>query len=409
MSSLNQTERKSCEYPVTEAIFGGVIAMIVVGFTIQRITFDTILTYLREVDKIMTPESVLQCNNISNYINDIYTNKQPNEKKKACVKFIENLKKEITNTSSPLYYYIDNNMIDKIYVTGKNHKVEEILNLNKDLDKKSSKPDVYIKLKGMDKWTGWSIKQSKDDTKTNYSINNLLSHEEDKERLKKNKKKFLSTHNIPRLTGKTKEEKKNIRKKVNKLLHDPENELWESYRPIIEKIENNNTIKYKLVMYLYCLLVEYPIYEYDGEKVIDYSNIKNTLDLDSIIFSEHKPFYLKKDGEPRQAAKMFYKLSFNNESYKVELRFKGSYSANPQLLCYKIYEEEEDEDDNENKQQENVINNNNNNNNETELPLDLTEPRLVDGESTEDNINAVKNAQQQHNNNSINEDDEEKK
>lgn len=407
MSSLKQTKRKSCEHPVTEAIFGGVIAMIVEGVDIHSITFDTILTYLRVVDEIMTPESVLQCNNISNYINDIYTNKNPNEKKKACVKFIENLKKEITNTSSPLYYYIDNNIIDKIYVTGKNNKVEEILNLNENLDKKSSKPDVYIKLKGKDKWTGWSIKQSKDAPKTNYSINELVSPEEDKA-LTDFKNQFLSTHNIPRLTGKTKEEKNNIREKVNKLLHDPKNELWESFRPIIE---NNNTIKQKLVMYLYCLLVEYPIYEYDGEKVIDYSNIKNTLDLDSILFSEHKPFYLKKDGEPRQAAKMFYKLSFNNESYKVELRFKGSYSANPQFLCYKIYEEEEEEDDNENKQQENVINNNNNNNNETELPLDLTEPRLVDGESTEDNINAVKNAQQleQLNNNSINEDDEEKK
>ena len=246
--------------------------MIVVGYKIHSITFDIILTYLMEVDKIMTPESVLQCNNISNYINDIYTNKQPKEKKKACVKFIENLKKEITNTSSPLYYYIDNNMIDKIYVTGKKHKVKEILNLNENLDKKSSKPDVYIKLKGKDKWTGWSIKQSKDDTKTNYSINKLVSHEKDKA-LKMIKNEFLSTHNIPRLTGKTKEEKKNIREKGNKLLHDPENELWESFRPII--IENNNTIKYKLVMYLYCLLVEYPIYEYDGEKVIDYSNIKN--------------------------------------------------------------------------------------------------------------------------------------
>ena len=342
-SKNNEKKRKSCEYAVTEALFSGTIAMLVDGFNISSITFDSIITYLRELDIIMTPgyyysESVLQSANICNYINDIYTNKQSKQKKKKCIMFIKNLKNEIIkNKDCPLYHYVKKNMIEKIYVTGKNIKDPEILKLNEGLDNKDAKSDVYIRLKTEPFWCGWSIKQTKKAPKTNYSINSLVSKEEDK-LLNNIKKEFLSKHNIPRISTKTtRNERKNIREKGNKLLYDMNNELWDSYRRCINK--NNTIIKCKLIRYLFCLKVNYPIYEYDGEKVIDYnSNITKPIDVESILFSEHEPYYFTKKGKPRKTAKMFYKLSFNNISYRFELRFKNSdkYTTNPQLFCFKI-------------------------------------------------------------------------
>lgn len=337
-------KRKSCEYAITELLFAGVVSMLSDGFNMSSITLDNMINYLLEVEEYNTPgyyytnKTILNCNNIHDYLNDLRTNKQDNAKKKKCIMFIKNLKNEIlTNKSCPLDHYIKKNKIDEIIVTGKKIKNEEILKLNKGLDVKDAKSDVYLRLKEEPYWTGWSIKQSKISPKSNYSIILFMTKEEAND-LDVIKKSFLQKHNILRITSKTPHtEKKKIRDLSNKIFHDRYNPFWNKCR---ECISNNNTyIKKMLIQYLYGLKVHYPMYEFDGEEVVDYKQYKKQpIDVDSdIIFSEHEPLYFTKKGKVRKTAKMYYKLSFNNVSYRVEIRFKNDkHISYPQLFCHKI-------------------------------------------------------------------------
>lgn len=340
----NEKKRKSCEYAVTELLFAGTISMLSDGFNMSSINLNNIITYLIETEEYNkrgyrnTNKNILNCNEIDDYLNDLLTNKQGKVKKKKCIKFIKNLKNNIlTNNNCPLYYYVKKNMIEEIYVTGKNIKNEEILKLNKRLDVKEAKSDVYIKLKENPHWIGWSIKQSKETPKSNYSITSFMSKEEVND-LYVIKKSLLKKHNILRITSKTpRTEKKKIRVRSNKIFHDRYNPFWNKCR---EYISNNNTnIKNSLIRYLYSLKVPYPMYEFDGEEVVDYTQYKKQpINVDSdITFLEYEPFYFTKKGKPRKTQKMYYKLSFNNENYKVEIRFKNDkHTSYPQFFCFKI-------------------------------------------------------------------------
>lgn len=335
-------KRKSCEYAITELLFAGVVSMLLDGFNMSIITLDNMINYLLEVEEYNTPgyyyteKTILNCNNIRDYLNDLYSNKQHNAKKKKCIMFIKNLKNEIlTNKSCPLDHYVKKKMIDEIIVTGKKIKNEEIIRLNKGLDVKDAKSDVYFRLNADPYWSGWSIKQSRIASKTNYSITSFMTKEEVND-LDVIKKYLLQNHNILRITSKTpRTEKKKIRNISNKIFHDRYNSFWIQCREFISK--NNTNIKKLLIRYLYGLKVHYPMYEFDGEDVFDYKEYKKKLIDQDIIFSEHEPFYFKKNGKKRKTAKMFYKLSFNNVSYRVEIRFKNDkHTSNPQLFCHKI-------------------------------------------------------------------------
>jgi hypothetical protein len=56
-----------------------------------------------------------------------------------------------------------------------------------------------------------------------------------------------------------------------------------------------------------------------------------------ISFKEHLPYYMKKNGEKRNTAKLFYQLRIGPKCYRVEIRWKGNvFDASPQ---YQIHQE----------------------------------------------------------------------
>ena len=68
----------------------------------------------------------------------------------------------------------------------------------------------------------------------------------------------------------------------------------------------------------------------------DNINNDNDNDNNNIIFTECNEFYKTVSNSLRQCAKMFYKLIINNIIYRVEIRWKGSFTASPQFMCYLI-------------------------------------------------------------------------
>ena len=52
------------------------------------------------------------------------------------------------------------------------------------------------------------------------------------------------------------------------------------------------------------------------------------------MFEECNDFYKTVNGDNRKCAKMFYNLVIDNLQYRVEIRWKGNFSASPQFMCY---------------------------------------------------------------------------
>lgn len=342
----NKDKRKPCENACTELLFAGIVMMLCEGIDITNITLNCMINYVKDINEENVPgyyyvnPSILDCDDVDEYLQDLENNKNNNDKKKKCMEFLENLKKEIfTNSHCPIKSYVHRQIIEKIIVAGKRTKNKEIIALNKGLKIKEKKADVYLKIKEPPYWVGFSIKQSEGCTKSNYSINSLVNETESTE-LNIKKKSFLADNNIPKITSETTdEEKKQISKLGNILLHNRYNCLWNVYRECICK--NNITIARQIIHLLFSSKVHYPMYEFDGTKVRDYTQYTNQSILDSdsdITFSEEPLYYLTKKGKPRKTAKMFYKLSFKNENYRVEFRFKNrtKYTTNPQFFCHKI-------------------------------------------------------------------------
>ena len=341
----NKDKRKSCEYTITELIFAAIIAMLCDGIDITNITLNCMINYVKDIKEENAPgyyyyanPIILDCDDIDKYVEDLQNNQDNNSKEKKCIEFLENLKKEIlANSHCPIKSYVHRQIIEKVIVAGKRTTNKEIIALNKGLDIKDAKADVYLKIKEPPYWVGFSIKQSEGCTKSNYSINSLVNEKESTE-LNIKKKSFLADNNIPKITSETTdEEKKQISKLGNSLLHNPDNWLWNVYRQCIYKY--GATIARQIIHLLFSSKVHYPMYEFDGTKVRDYTQYTNQSILDSdITFSEEPLYYLTKKGKQRKTAKLFYRLSFKNENYRVEFRFKNrnKYTTNPQFFCHKI-------------------------------------------------------------------------
>ena len=80
-------------------------------------------------------------------------------------------------------------------------------------------------------------------------------------------------------------------------------------------------------------ITHYPVYEFDGKSMYKVNNECQEM----ISFKEHLPYYMKKNGEKRNTAKLFYQLIIGSNCYRVEIRWKGNvFDASPQ---YQIHEE----------------------------------------------------------------------
>ena len=220
-------------------------------------------------------------------------------------------------------------LIDRIYISGKNNKHNFIKNLNKTYDKKTAKSDIYITYTN-ENIVGMSIKQDPKSTKSNYSIHKLLGSDLNK-MLNDAKRTYLTNNGFPTFD-------KTERMLINKLFY-PSNIENNTYLQLLKKsiLENTTTIKKQLIDLLYSTNVNYDIYEFDG---IYYTKLTEKINIQTSTFVEYLPYYFTKTGKQRNAAKLFYRLTVYIDGYKpviqfkiyrVEVRWKGSHYVSPQF------------------------------------------------------------------------------
>lgn len=264
---------------------------------------------------LLENESELSCNILFNtnedvklYVNDLKIKKQ------LVNDFILNFRKNEESLLLP-------SAIEKIYLSGKKNKHEEINLINKCLDKKKgAKADVYVKLLSGE-FIGFSVKQSKEATKSNYSVQKMLGTETDN-KLTETKHKYLNENGIVDF-------QESQRKQVNELFYPKHtnNPYWYEVRKLIT--ENKKTLSKKIVSYLYCTNVPYCVYEFDGENMY---KLNKVVEADSVVFEEYTSYYCDSKGKLRRAAKLFYRLEVEGKKYRVEVRWKGDvYNKSPQF------------------------------------------------------------------------------
>ena len=244
------------------------------------------------------------------YVNDLKIKKQ------LVNDFISNFRKNEESLLLP-------SAIEKIYLSGKINKHEEINLINKCLDKKEAKSDVYVKLVSGE-FIGFSVKQNKEATKSNYSVQKMFGTETDN-KLTEIRHQYLNENGIVDF-------QKSQRKKVNELFYpkNTNNPYWSEVKNLIK--ENNKSLSTKIVSYLQCINVPYCMYEFDGETMY---KLSKTVNLDSVVFDEHMPYYYDSKGNLRDAAKLFYRLEVEGKKYRVEVRWKGDvYNSSPQFQLH---------------------------------------------------------------------------
>jgi len=268
------------------------------------------------------------------YINPNITNKEEllillyNPHKINCLtlsKYIININAEQINTYYNYYRILSIkntlqlNNINNIYLTGKSFtKYPEIEKLNKLYNKIQTKGDIYI-LYEKD-IVSISIKQNKNCPESNYSIYKFISLEESNE-LKSIFNKVLINNNT----------NINDRNSVNKIFYKRNNIYFNKLNEII--ITNKQYIINRLIELLFSTSIKYKIYKFNG---IEFELI-NRIELLETEFTEYIDYYIN-----RSCAKMFYKLvikyiqnkTIKNKIYRIEIRWKGSFTASPQFMAY---------------------------------------------------------------------------
>jgi len=240
--------------------------------------------------------------------NDIYQNDP---------KIIEKQLKTINNLDSEMKN-IETELLNHSKVETQNEIISE---LNKGYDRKLTKSDIYIEYENKE-IKGVSVKQNAKATKSNYSVQKMLSKENDKI-LTNIKKTFLKENGYTR-SDKTK------RDNMNKLFYN-NNPYWQALKTEIEI--NKSVILQQLLKLLYCCNMKYDVYEYDGT-TLKKLNIKIE-DISSVVFEEYLQYYYDTKGNKRETAKLFYRLCVDKKIYRVEIRWKGDiYNASPQFQIH---------------------------------------------------------------------------
>lgn len=267
--------------------------------------------------------SLLQNINIYSSITKIKFNKQEEKyyyfdnllkiHKKKINEFITNFRKN---------FYISYEEIITIYISGKKNYHDDIEELNTNIDRKSIKSDIYIKLKN-NEIIGYSIKQCNKSTKSNYSVHKLFQNKVVDQELTSIKLEYLKENGFY-ITN------KKDRSNINKLFYES-NIYWDRLRE--EILKHEELISNELYSYLYSSrITHYPVYEFDGKTIYKLNNKCEEI----VSFKEHLPYYMKKNGEKRNTAKLFYQLQIGSKCYRVEIRWKGDVFCSPQ---YMIHEE----------------------------------------------------------------------
>lgn len=215
--------------------------------------------------------------------------------------------------------------ITAIYLEGKTITTPKIIQLNEHVNNKCAKADIYIEF-STNEIIGVSIKQSKNCTKSNYSVEKIIkqccTNPDEAEQLCKIRKQLLKDAGFEN-------HQKEQRKQVNQLFYPKEENIyWNQVKQYISTY--NESIKKQLVEYLYPVELPYVLYEFDGKKLKELK-----INDSEIVFHEHDEYYYTKKKVLRNAAKLFYQLKVNNQTYRVEIRWKGNiHDASPQFQLH---------------------------------------------------------------------------
>jgi len=201
---------------------------------------------------------------------------------------------------------------------------------------KDEKSDVFFKYNDDDDDYGVSVKQSKDATLSNYSVNLIL----DNITRNSNISKELQAIKLNYISEKGLDiNDKQDRAKIGKHFYNHfENPYWIAMREAIK--ENSNKIGTQILNSVFCTKTDTKVYEYDGNSLSEFNPI--CININNADIVEDENYYSKynkkqKKKIPRKAAKMFYNLTIGNDViYRCEIRHKGSWSASPQFMLYKI-------------------------------------------------------------------------
>ena len=305
-------EFNACEY--VDAILLAHKASLLSNYK-DTLTYETLCTISEKWMQEKNMISQLKLNNFSDlqhYVADLLT--KPDILKQRIKTF-----NELINTTTIKF---DN--VVAVYISGKKNSHEKIKNLNKNIDNKHAKSDLYIEYESGD-FVGWSCKQSIDATKSNYSVHKILGPQISS-KLNIIKKELLTTNGFPKFS-------KQDRDSVNELFYpNKENLYWTQLR--LELVNANQLIISILLDCLYGAKMHYNIYEFDGTSI---TNNSQAINIDKVIFEEYAPYYMTHNGEFRNAAKLFYRLCVDEKKYRVEIRWKGNiHNASPQFMIHNI-------------------------------------------------------------------------
>ena len=300
----NDKKRKRCEHPCTELLCG--VALCNANMPIQNIvnmTYEDIQQF---------PALKLDINDFNGYIEDLKERLDNNEH--------DSLQQYILLWVEEYSKVVQFGKIKSIYMVGKKNKFKEIDTLNAQVkDKKDAKGDIMIELDD-DKFIGLSVKAG---NKSNYSIIKYFKDDVVKE-CQTIRAKYLTENGFPVFN-------KEDRPEVNKLFYDRFNPLFQKFREEVSKED----IGRQLVDSLYGVNLPYDIYEFNSNELVLLTN--RNIDYNLVSFSECPEYYLKNNGIDRNAAKMFFKLQYNDIVYRVELRWKGViHTAWPQFQIHSI-------------------------------------------------------------------------
>ena len=302
-------KRASVEYNFAE---------FVVPLLLDNISINTIEELFRIIDNFDETKTKIRFNTEDDkkeYIKDIY------KKYDLLEDYINNFRKIDSSFWRNIKY---------IYISGKKNKHKFIDELNKGYDVKETKSDIYIEY--LDKPPiGLSVKQSYNAQKSNYSIEKMGGTYKPglNKILSEKRRAMCRSHNYYGVRGLNAEEKKQQRDFVNKLFYI-KNPYFDEIMFIIEKYKIE--IGIDLVNYLNSTAVPYDVYEFDGKGMIHLNKNRN---FKNIKFELNEPYKYKNNGDLRNAAKLFYQLTFEDKKYRVEVRFKNDiYNSSPQFCIH---------------------------------------------------------------------------
>lgn len=219
--------------------------------------------------------------------------------------------------------------IKYVYLEGKNITTPKLKQLNHHIDLKCAKADVYVETND-GKIIGFSIKQNTLCTKSNFSVEKIISEcVENKIQYKKQisdvRKQLLQSNGINGTNIKS------MRQKANELFYDGL-ENTNPYWNILKKNIDINILDIKncLVKNLFPINIPYDLYEFDG---VHFQQLN--ISLDDTEFYEEPSYYYDSKGLRRNAAKLFYKLVIGQKIFRIEIRFKGNaWSGSPQFQTH---------------------------------------------------------------------------